>query len=275
MAVFPQLHLRPDTSVFPFQAWPVDWRAIDVFTDQYLDGDTCLLIICGGAAGLTTSFSSSGRLLKYLSIDWPVNRPVCLRFPNPSLSWLPPHSHWDSEHQFRGAGSQSAVPSASSQSLQALLRVPGQVVRIPLWRQCVWGLQGMFLSPAPPAAALDIPGGSRPLWSPVEDLDSGPHPEALGLNFCYCSSIDITFCPTPNSEMNQYWYPSGGINTIWLICIMTSCTMSSIRNRQFCLQLSTTETSRLMSLSVMIWCSLMTSSTKVEYRVFKVFFFIF
>lgn len=53
-----------------------------------------------------------------------------------------PGSHWDAEHQFWGARPQPAIPAAPSQSLQALLRLPGQVLWIPLWRQCVRGLQG-------------------------------------------------------------------------------------------------------------------------------------
>lgn len=53
-----------------------------------------------------------------------------------------PCSHWDTEHQLWGACPQPAVPAAPSQSLQALLRLPGQVLWIPLWRQCVRGLQG-------------------------------------------------------------------------------------------------------------------------------------
>lgn len=59
-----------------------------------------------------------------------------------------PRSHWNPEHQFWGARPQPAVPAAPSQNLQALLRLPGQVLWIPLWCQCLWRLQGK--TPVPP-----------------------------------------------------------------------------------------------------------------------------
>lgn len=57
-----------------------------------------------------------------------------------------PNSHRNPQHQFWGVGPQPTVPTAASPSLQALLRLPGQVLWIPLWCQCMWGLQGRTCS---------------------------------------------------------------------------------------------------------------------------------
>lgn len=52
------------------------------------------------------------------------------------------YSGWDPEHQLRGDGTQFSVSTSPTSYLQALLCVPGQVLRVPLWGQLLWGLQG-------------------------------------------------------------------------------------------------------------------------------------
>ncbi len=48
----------------------------------------------------------------------------------------------DPEHQFGGDGAQLPFSATSAPYLQALLRLPGQVFRVPLWCQFLRGLQG-------------------------------------------------------------------------------------------------------------------------------------
>lgn len=92
----------------------------------------------------------------------------------PSLVCFP-RSHWDTEHQFWGAGPQPAIPAAPSQSLQTLLRLPGQVLWIPLWRQCVWGLQGRTLRLKWPAVVM-LRGKS--VFTPGSNQTSKPFPHS-------------------------------------------------------------------------------------------------
>lgn len=45
------------------------------------------------------------------------------------------HSRGDPEHQLRGDGAQFSVSTSTASCLQTLLRVPGQVLGVPLWGQ--------------------------------------------------------------------------------------------------------------------------------------------
>lgn len=58
------------------------------------------------------------------------------------LLLFPLHSNRDPEYQLRGDSAKPALASPSTPRLQALLCVPGQVLRVPLWCQRLWGLQG-------------------------------------------------------------------------------------------------------------------------------------
>lgn len=89
--------------------------------------------------------------VRFLALDVSTNPSVLWKqsSSSPLFSVCIPGSHRDAEHQFWGARPQSSIPTTPSQSLQALLRVPGQVLWIPLWRQCMWGLQGKILIPPP------------------------------------------------------------------------------------------------------------------------------
>lgn len=53
-----------------------------------------------------------------------------------------PRSYRDTKQQFGGVGAQSALTPAPSTRLQALLCVPGQILWVPLWSQCLRGVQG-------------------------------------------------------------------------------------------------------------------------------------
>lgn len=48
----------------------------------------------------------------------------------------------DPEHQLRGDGAQFPVPASPAPRLQAVLRVPGQILGVPLRCQLLRGLQG-------------------------------------------------------------------------------------------------------------------------------------
>ena len=48
----------------------------------------------------------------------------------------------DPEHQLRGDGTQFSVSTSPTSGLQTMFCVPGQVLRVPLRCQLLWGLQG-------------------------------------------------------------------------------------------------------------------------------------
>lgn len=113
--------------------WPSEWtNTIEELVCSSIQAETNSLIVvrqlwmsrllCLSSNWLITSFENK-----------PLNfsLPVCIS-----------RSHWNTEHQFGGARPQPAIPAAPSQSLQAVLRLPGQVLWIPLWCQRVRGLQG-------------------------------------------------------------------------------------------------------------------------------------
>ncbi len=65
------------------------------------------------------------------------------------LSFFLVHSGGDPEHQLRGDGPQFPVSTSPTSYLQAMLCVPGQVLRVPLRCQLLWGLQGEKNLPDP------------------------------------------------------------------------------------------------------------------------------
>lgn len=69
------------------------------------------------------------------------------------LSFFLTLSGGDPEHQLRGDGAQFPVSTSSAPRLQAVLRVPGQILGLPLRCQLLRGLQGeKNLSDAPEKA---------------------------------------------------------------------------------------------------------------------------